>query len=62
MTKRDLVILVADKLGMKQSNVSRIIEGTLETITKSRCASGGTFPFPTWAASCPCRANRLMPD
>ena len=37
MTKRDLVILVAEKLGMKQSDVSRIIEGAFETITKSLC-------------------------
>ena len=37
MTKRDLVIMVADRLGMKQNDVSRIIEGTFETITKSLC-------------------------
>ena len=35
MTKRDLVILVADKMGMTQSDASRIIEGAFETITKS---------------------------
>ena len=35
ITKRDLVILVADKLGMTQSDVFRIIEGSFETIAKS---------------------------
>jgi nucleoid DNA-binding protein len=35
ITKRELVILVADKLGVKQSDASRIIEGAFETITKS---------------------------
>ena len=35
MTKRELVMLVANRLGMTQSDVSRIIEGTFETITKS---------------------------
>jgi nucleoid DNA-binding protein len=34
-TKRDLVTLVAEKLGMTQSDTSRIIEGAFETITKS---------------------------
>ena len=35
MTKRELVMLVANRLGMTQSDVSRIIEGAFETITKS---------------------------
>ena len=35
MTKRELVMLVANRLGMTQSKVSRIIEGSIETITKS---------------------------
>jgi nucleoid DNA-binding protein len=35
MTKRDLVTLVANKLGMTQSDASRITEGAFETITKS---------------------------
>jgi nucleoid DNA-binding protein len=35
MTKRELVMLVANRLGMTQSDVSRIVEGTFETITKS---------------------------
>ena len=37
MTKRDLMMLVANRLGMKQIDVSRIIEGAFETITKSLC-------------------------
>ena len=39
MTKRELVIRVANKLGMTQSDVSRIIEGTFDTISQS-LASG----------------------
>lgn len=35
MTKRELVVLVANRLGMTQSDVSRIIEGAFETIVKS---------------------------
>jgi nucleoid DNA-binding protein len=35
MTKRELVIRVANKLGMTQSDVSRIIEGTFEAISQS---------------------------
>jgi nucleoid DNA-binding protein len=35
MTKRDLVILVADKLGVKQSDMSRIIGDSFEIITKA---------------------------
>lgn len=35
MTKRELVIRVANKLGMTQSDVSKIIEGTFETISQS---------------------------
>ena len=35
MTKRELVMLVANRLGMTQSDVSRIVEGAFETITKS---------------------------
>lgn len=35
MTKRELVIRVANKLGMTQSDVSKIIEGTFETISSS---------------------------
>lgn len=35
MTKRELVMLVASKLGMTQSDVSRIIEGAFESITQS---------------------------
>ena len=34
MTKRELVILVANRLGMTQNEVSKIIEGAFETITK----------------------------
>ena len=34
-TKRELVALVANRLGMTHSEVSQIIEGALETITKS---------------------------
>ena len=39
MTKRELVIRVANKLGMTQSDVSKIIEGTFDTISHS-LASG----------------------
>ena len=39
MTKRELVIRVANKLGMTQSDVSKIIEGTFDTISQS-LASG----------------------
>jgi nucleoid DNA-binding protein len=35
MTKRELVIRVANKLGMTQSDVARIIEGTFDTISQS---------------------------
>lgn len=35
MTKRELVIRVANKLGMTQSDVSKIIEGTFDTISQS---------------------------
>ena len=35
MTKRELVIRVANQLGMTQSDVARIIEGTFETISHS---------------------------
>lgn len=35
MTKRELVIRVANKLGMTQSDVSRIIEGTFDMISQS---------------------------
>jgi nucleoid DNA-binding protein len=33
MTKRELVIRVANQLGMTQSDVSRIVEGVFETIS-----------------------------
>ena len=33
MTKRELVIRVANKLGMTQSDVSRIIEGMFDTLS-----------------------------
>lgn len=33
MTKRELIIRVANKLGMTQSEVARIVEGTFETIS-----------------------------
>ena len=33
MTKRELVIRVANKLGMTQSDVAKIIEGTFDTIS-----------------------------
>ena len=39
MTKRELVIRVANRLGMTQSDVSKIIEGTFDTISHS-LASG----------------------
>lgn len=39
MTKRELVIRVANKLGMTQSDVSKIIEGAFDTISQS-LASG----------------------
>ncbi len=35
ITKRELIIRVANRLGMTQSDVSRIIEGTFETISRS---------------------------
>ncbi len=35
MTKRELVIQVANRLGMTQSDVAKIIEGTFDTISKS---------------------------
>lgn len=35
MTKRELVIRVANKLGMTQSDVAKVIEGTFETISRS---------------------------
>lgn len=35
MTKRELVIRVANRLGMTQSDVARIIEGTFDTISQS---------------------------
>ncbi len=35
MTKRELVMQVASKLDMTQSDVSRIVEGAFEAITKS---------------------------
>jgi nucleoid DNA-binding protein len=57
MTKRELVIRVANKLGMTQSDVAKVIEGTFETISKS-LASGerwelrdfGVFEVKTRAA------------
>ena len=39
MTKRELVIRVANKLGMTQSDVGKIVEGALETI--SHCLAEG---------------------
>lgn len=33
MTKRELVIRVANKLGMTQSDVAKVIEGTFDTIS-----------------------------
>ncbi|MFP4502335.1 MAG: HU family DNA-binding protein [Candidatus Hydrogenedentota bacterium] len=35
MTKRELVIRVASKLGMTQSDVAQIIEGAFDTISQS---------------------------
>ena len=35
MTKRELVIRVANQLGMTQSDVARIIEGAFDAISKS---------------------------
>lgn len=35
MTKRELVIRVANTLGMTQSDVAKVIEGTFETISKA---------------------------
>ena len=35
MTKRELVIRVANKLGMTQSDVSKVIEATFETLSQS---------------------------
>lgn len=34
MTKRELVIRVANKLGMTQSDVAKVIEGTFETLSE----------------------------
>jgi len=39
MTKRELVIRVANKLGMTQSDVAKIIEGTFEAISESLARS-----------------------
>jgi len=38
MTKRELVIQVANRLGMTQSDVAKIIEGTFDTISQSLSA------------------------
>jgi len=38
MTKRELVIRVANKLGMTQSDVSRIIEGMFDTLSSTLAA------------------------
>jgi integration host factor alpha subunit len=35
MTKRELVIRVANKLGMTQSDVSRIVEGIFDTLSST---------------------------
>ena len=35
MTKRELVIRVANRLGMTQSDVAKVIEGTFETISQA---------------------------
>jgi nucleoid DNA-binding protein len=35
MTKRELVIRVANKLGMTQSDVAKVIEGTFDTISRT---------------------------
>ena len=35
MTKRELVIQVANRLGMTQSDVAKVVEGTFETISQS---------------------------
>lgn len=35
MTKRELVIAVANKLGMTQSDVAKVIEGTFDAISKA---------------------------
>lgn len=35
MTKRELVIKVANKLGMTQNDVAKIVEGAFETISES---------------------------
>lgn len=35
MTKRELVIRVANKLGMTQSDVARVVEGTFEAISEA---------------------------
>ena len=42
MTKRELVIRVANKLGMTQSDVGKVIEGTFEAISKA-LANGGRW-------------------
>jgi nucleoid DNA-binding protein len=57
MTKRELVIRVANKLGMTQSDVSRIVEGIFDTLS-STLAEGerwelrdfGVFEVKTRAA------------
>lgn len=38
MTKRELVIRVANKLGMTQSDISRVVESTFETISQELAA------------------------
>lgn len=38
MTKRELVIEVANKLGMTQSDVAQVIEGTFDTISDALAA------------------------
>lgn len=42
MTKRELVIRVANKLGMTQNDVARIIEGTFDAVSRS-LASGSRW-------------------
>jgi len=57
MTKRELVIRVANKLGMTQSDVARVIEGTFDTISRTLAQGGrwelrdfGMFEVKTRAA------------
>ena len=38
MTKRELVIQVANKLGMTQSDVAKVVEGTFDVISQSLAA------------------------